>query len=394
MARRVEIAGGGIGGLAAGLAFARQGWRVRVHEQDDALRVLGAGIYIWENGLRVLETLGVYDQVVAGAIRVTRRERRNADGTLFGVETITGPGRLYVPLRRTLLQALRDGLVEAGGDLVFGSCIAGADPAGRLLFADGSAAKADLVIGADGINSPVRDSLGLLKSRRQVGQHAYRVMIPRRPEDLTTERGTAICEHWAGPRRLLYAPCTAELAYVQLTTLRGDAEGHPFDRGFWSRLFPHAAWIVERIPEDGKSDWLELVRLHAWSKGRVVLVGDSASAQPPFLGQGGGMAMTSALALAHHVAQAADIEAGIAAWSAGERRFVEWVQTVSWLYGEIARWPAPLRTAAFRIIGGSEWLKRKTLRAAVARPPTGATPGRAGTPAASPLIPLAAGEPR
>ena len=107
MPGRVEIAGGGIGGLAAGLAFARRGWRVRVHEQDAELRVLGAGIYIWENGLRVLEALGVYDSAIAGALRVTRRERRDADGTLFGLETISGPGRLYVPLRRTLLQALR-----------------------------------------------------------------------------------------------------------------------------------------------------------------------------------------------------------------------------------------------------------------------------------------------
>jgi 2-polyprenyl-6-methoxyphenol hydroxylase-like FAD-dependent oxidoreductase len=372
MAKRVEIAGGGIGGLAAGLAFARRGWRVRVHEQDAELRILGAGIYIWENGLRVLETLGVHDRATEGAIRLTRRERRNADGTLFGLETLSGPGRLYVPLRRALLESLRDGLIAAGGEIVFGSRPAGADPAGRLLFADGSAAEADLVIGADGINSAIRASLGLLKSRRPVHQHAYRVMIPRLPEELASERGSAICEHWAGARRLLYAPCTRDAAYVQLTTLRGDTEANPFDRGFWSRLLPHAAWIIERIPEDGKSDWLELVRVHGWSKGRVALLGDAAAAQPPFLGQGGGMAMCTALALAHHVETAGDVMRGLAAWEAGERRFTEWVQTVSWAYGELARAPAGLRTVAFRIIAGSEWIKRRTLRAAVARAPTGA----------------------
>jgi len=54
----VEIAGGGIAGLTTGLAFARKGWRVRVHEQDGDLRIVGAGIYIWENGLRVLDARG------------------------------------------------------------------------------------------------------------------------------------------------------------------------------------------------------------------------------------------------------------------------------------------------------------------------------------------------
>jgi 2-polyprenyl-6-methoxyphenol hydroxylase-like FAD-dependent oxidoreductase len=79
----VEIAGGGIAGLTTGLAFARKGWRVRVHEQDSELRILGAGIYIWENGLRVLDALGVLNPVIAGTIPASRHEKRNHDGTLF-----------------------------------------------------------------------------------------------------------------------------------------------------------------------------------------------------------------------------------------------------------------------------------------------------------------------
>ena len=68
MSGAVEIAGGGIAGLTTGLAFARKGWRVRVHEQDEDLRILGAGIYIWENGLRVLAALGVLDAVLADTL--------------------------------------------------------------------------------------------------------------------------------------------------------------------------------------------------------------------------------------------------------------------------------------------------------------------------------------
>src|SRR5580658_10432956 len=83
MSGTVEIAGGGIAGLTTGLAFARKGWRVRVHEQDDDLRILGAGIYIWENGLRVLDALGVLHQVTAGALPAWRHEKLDANGEVF-----------------------------------------------------------------------------------------------------------------------------------------------------------------------------------------------------------------------------------------------------------------------------------------------------------------------
>ena len=63
--RRAEIAGAGFAGLTAAIALARQGWRVRTHEANAELRAFGAGIFIFENGLRVLKTLGAYDAVVA-----------------------------------------------------------------------------------------------------------------------------------------------------------------------------------------------------------------------------------------------------------------------------------------------------------------------------------------
>src|SRR3984893_14493186 len=91
----VEIAGGGIAGLTTGLAFARKGWRVRVHEQDDDLRILGAGIYIWENGLRVLDTLGVLDAVVEGTLPAWRHEKRDHQGEGFARSRLGSDFRLY-----------------------------------------------------------------------------------------------------------------------------------------------------------------------------------------------------------------------------------------------------------------------------------------------------------
>jgi len=107
------------------------------------------------------------------------------------------------------------------------------------------------VIGADGINSRVRDSLDLLSWRKPARQFGYRTMIPRLPEELTTAIGRAHCENWNGSRRLLYAPCTAERAYVQLTSVAGDTRANqvPIDRDLWRALFPRHRWVIDRIPD-------------------------------------------------------------------------------------------------------------------------------------------------
>lgn len=368
----VEIAGGGIAGLTTGLAFARLGWQVRVHEQDAELRMPGTGIYLWENGLRVLEALGALQATVAEAIPAWRHEKRDETGAVIASTRLGPHFRLYVPLRRSLLQALYTGLVRAGGEVVFDSRAVSADPDGRLHFADGRTTRADLVVAADGGNSPVRDSVGLLRSRKPVGQFGYRAMIRRDKHDLCGEIGRAHCENWNGSRRLLYAPCTETLSYVQLTSLKGDEAANrvPIDRDLWRALFPRLASVVDHIPDDGHRDWFEWVQSRDWSRGRVVLVGDSASGQPPFLGQGGGCAMMSGFTLANAIARADDVPRGIAAWKRSERRFTEWVQRVSYCYGQLAHLPPAMRTAAFQAIDRSDCLKRATLLVAARRDPT------------------------
>jgi 2-polyprenyl-6-methoxyphenol hydroxylase-like FAD-dependent oxidoreductase len=367
--RTAEIAGAGIAGLTAGLAFAQKGWRVRVHEPDSALRILGAGVYIWENGLRVLDALGVLPQVTAGIIQASRHEKRNHNGKAFASTRVGRDFRLYVPLRETLLTALHEALAATGGEVVFNSRAVAADPDGWLHFEDGTSRHADLVVAADGVDSPVRDSLSLLKWRRPANQFGYGAVIRRKPDELETEAGQTHCENWNGSRRLLYAPCTAELAYVQLISLAGDSSGNavPIGRGFWRALFPHLHWIVDRIPDEGRGDWFEIIRLESWARGRVAIVGDAASAQPPFLGQGSGCSITSGFVLAHMIDREGDVLGGIAAWEMQERPFIEWVQRISYWYGQLAFLSASARTAVFKAVDASEWVKRQTLLAAACR---------------------------
>lgn len=371
----VEIAGGGIAGLTAAIAFSQKGWRVRVHERSPGIRPDGAGIYLWENGLRVLETLGVYEDTIQNSIPAWRHRKCDRDSSVFAEDFFSPTNRLYVPPRANLLHALYNEACRLGATIEFGSEVVSAEADGTVHFANGTRDKADLVIGADGINSKVRDSLDLLRSRRRANQFGYRAMIHRESQELETDEGRGHCEYWNGSRRILYAPCTKDIAYVQLTSVEGDRRGQsmPVDRDYWKETFPHLSWIIDRLPKAGRGDQFEILKLKAWSKGRVVILGDAANAQPPFLGQGGGCSMMAALALATHIEVANDLMQGIQNWEQNERKLIEWTQDVAFYYGQLAFYPPPLRTLTFRFIQSSDWLKRKTIWMTALHTPTGTT---------------------
>ena len=80
--RHAEIAGAGFAGLTAAIALRQRGWSVRIHEASRELRAFGAGIFIWENGLRVLEAVGAYGEVMQGSHEAITYETRH-DGRLI-----------------------------------------------------------------------------------------------------------------------------------------------------------------------------------------------------------------------------------------------------------------------------------------------------------------------
>ena len=81
-----EIAGAGFAGLAAAIALRQRGWTVRVHEKEAALRAFGAGIFVWENGLRVLHAIGAYDD--AGTVKWRRETRGEVLRLVRDVEAV------------------------------------------------------------------------------------------------------------------------------------------------------------------------------------------------------------------------------------------------------------------------------------------------------------------
>src|SRR5690606_5367804 len=126
------IAGGGLGGLATGAVLGGSGWHVIVFERQNELRANGSGIYIWENGLRVLEALGAYDDAVRDALRGTHFEQRDNHNTIIESAAIPPGRRLMTTWRSQLLGALRDACLRAGVRIETSAEAIGATPRGEL----------------------------------------------------------------------------------------------------------------------------------------------------------------------------------------------------------------------------------------------------------------------
>src|SRR5688572_4665007 len=143
--RHAEIVGAGFAGLTAACALAQRGWSVRVHERADALRTTGAGIYIYENGLRVLEAVGAYEAAVKGAPAAHTREVRDDQNRVISVHR-WGGSRVFSIVRQTVINALAEQARRAGVEIVLNSAGVEATPSGALMLAGGRTVPAGLVI--------------------------------------------------------------------------------------------------------------------------------------------------------------------------------------------------------------------------------------------------------
>ncbi|MVA99024.1 NAD(P)-binding protein [Nitratireductor sp. CAU 1489] len=372
--RRAEIAGAGIGGLTVAAALSARGWDVTVHERGPDLRTFGAGIYIWSNGLRVLKALGAYEEATAGAHVGPLFETRDHDNKVMEEIPINraGNARLITILRETLTRSLINVCRTNGVDIRTSSEAVGATPEGALLLADGTARAADLVVGADGINSAVRDSLDLLMYRRHLGYGAIRMLIPRAEGDVAPADRDKYIEHFSGSRRILYTPASASDLYIALCCAADDqaAMTVPADRALWTDSFPYLSDLIARFGQSGRWDAFEVVKLKRWSKGCAAVLGDGAHAMPPYLGQGGGCALMNGIGLAVAVADAPDIAAALEAWEARERPLTEHTQEQSERQGDMNYWPDALRSQVLTITGRSRELAMQRLKTAM-HVPTG-----------------------
>ena len=310
-ANKVLIVGGGIGGLALSIGLRRAAIDVEVVEIKQQWTVYHVGIIAQSNLIRAMVAFGVADDCVAAGFPYQGVRFCDANGNVFsdspGVRLAGPQYPAYLGLTRPALHnVLSSAAKKAGVTIRLGVTVSEllqSPDRVTVKFTDGSAREYDLVVGADGVHSQIRETVFSADLRPKfTGEGVWRYNVPR-PPDVGYGSIYATRE---GPKAGLI-PLTRETAYIFRI---GPEPGNPcFPKDelaaiMRERLKPFGGAIGELArgitdPELVVYRPLESVLVPApWYRGRVALIGDAAHTITPHLGQGAAQAVEDAVVLA------------------------------------------------------------------------------------------------
>lgn len=344
----VLIAGAGVGGLTTALALLQAGFDVDVYEQAPELNELGAGVQVSANGTRVLYELGLQDALTRIGTESSGKEVRlwNTGQTWplvdFGDTSVERYGFPYLTLHRADFQGVLAAAVRARkpdaihvGKRCEGMTVS---PAGVTLeLVGGERVSGDVLVGADGIHSQIRQTLFGGERAQFTGFMVWRGLVPR---DHVNPRFRSRGVLWIGPgAHIMHYP----LRQGEVFNFFGLVERGDWTSDRWNErgtipecLVDFAGWhqdvhdMISGIEVPFKWALIDREPLSRWSVGRVTLLGDSCHSTLPLLAQGANMAIEDACVFVRCLrAFPDDVEGALAAYEAARRPRANTVVRVS-----------------------------------------------------------------
>jgi salicylate hydroxylase len=348
---RILVIGAGIGGLAAACALRERGFEVCIYERSGELGEVGAGLQLGPNAVKVLRALGIEEGLRPLAFEPTnivsvefddahlrfRKPLKAVAAAQFGAP--------YLTAHRADVHAMLLAKLPANSINLRAECTgtSSSDDAAVAVFADGRTVEADIVVGADGINSAVRESLFGVQAARYTQQMAWRCIVPIDcvPTEIGPHKSVKIGRDeyvgWIGPD-----------GHVICYPIRGGSLYNIF-AGHVSEDWVEESWSVPSSVDEllaGYHGWNEALLdmlghvehcykwgirdrdpLPRWTSGRVALLGDAAHPMMPTLAQGAAITLEDAYALARNLARHDDPKEGLEAYEAERLPRASKVQT-------------------------------------------------------------------
>ncbi len=319
--KRVALIGAGIGGLTAARALALRGFEVRVFEQSDELKEVGAGIQVAPNSAKVLRALGLEPQLKAAGYQprsvVVRdwddgRELRRTP--MDHAQAKYGAGYYLMhraDLLRMLAQPVPGVTIELGARV---EALSSTEKQASVTLSGGRKIEFDLVVGCDGIHSLARKTLHGAQSPRFTGNMCWRALTPAGvfPRGLVAPDMTI----WMGPLGHIVVYYIRGGQFVNMVASR---ETKTWVEESWSvessaqemsAAFPNVGgdmrMLIDRAQNCFKWGLFDRDPLPWWSRGRITLLGDAAHPMLPFLAQGAAMAIEDAFVLAREAGASPD----------------------------------------------------------------------------------------